>query len=479
VNELPPKMIPIEYDEANDTPTTLGPFFLHWISLFTVILAFGFSMYHFTVPVFWKICVSTLMSALVLSMGVVVPTFYGSRRVPVPSPGEAADATAFSEKESEQDEEEHLSRKVSHGSYADSQFESQSFLSKKKSSEDEALAAALDVCFYGSSIPLSESIKTWRFWAIYFTFMTLCGTALMVIDDINLIAASLGTSPSTFFATCVSLANGLGRVTAGYMSDLLVTRFSRMQMMSCVAISMGLAQGLFAVGSTTLLYPCLLIVGYLFGCTVALIAVTVPDGICVRNMDSGDILFWMSEACRAPCFIGDGEHAIAVLSSGAVRVLDANNGDEVRSIPQGFSENIVRRPVTSLDGSMCAVLATKEFAVWNTNTWNRSFLKKEYIIDEVSFGESGNLVMVCYSKGVDEPKHHAICWRIADGSIVFDVEMNCNYEFVQHSPHRGTFFLCNSRGNICELDANGSVLSCHKGREGVKSISVIHSIILL
>jgi WD40 repeat protein len=204
-----------------------------------------------------------------------------------------------------------------------------------------------------------------------------------------------------------------------------------------------------------------------------------PDGICVRNMDSGDILFWMSEACRAPCFIGDGEHAIAVLSSGAVRVLDANNGDEVRSIPQGFSENIVRRPVTSLDGSMCAVLATKEFAVWNTNTWNRSFLKKEYIIDEVSFGESGNLVMVCYSKGVDEPKHHAICWRIADGSIVFDVEMNCNYEFVQHSPHRGTFFLCNSRGNICELDANGSVLSCHKGREGVKSISVIHSIILL
>jgi hypothetical protein len=277
VNELPPKMIPIEYDEANDTPTTLGPFFLHWISLFTVILAFGFSMYHFTVPVFWKICVSTLMSALVLSMGVVVPTFYGSRRVPVPSPGEAADATAFSEKESEQDEEEHLSRKVSHGSYADSQFESQSFLGKKKSSEDEALAAALDVCFYGSSIPLSESIKTWRFWAIYFTFMTLCGTALMVIDDINLIAASLGTSPSTFFATCVSLANGLGRVTAGYMSDLLVTRFSRMQMMSCVAISMGLAQGLFAVGSTTLLYPCLLIVGYLFGCTVALIAVTVPD----------------------------------------------------------------------------------------------------------------------------------------------------------------------------------------------------------
>jgi hypothetical protein len=252
-------MVPIEYDAQNGTPTTLRPFFQHWISMFSVILAFGFSLYAFSVPLGWKMFVSTLLSLQVLSMVIVIPAYYGPRVVPA----------AVGKQQ--------ISRNGSKDTADDCEF--QTLLPKPEvaDDDDQAFAAANDVCFYGSSVPLSVSIRTWRFWVIYCTFLVLCGTALMVIDDINMIAAALGTSPSTFFVTCVSLANGLGRVSAGYTSDLLVHKFSRLQMMSFVAIFMALAQGLFAIGSSYLLYPCLLVVGYLFGCTVALIAVTVPD----------------------------------------------------------------------------------------------------------------------------------------------------------------------------------------------------------
>jgi hypothetical protein len=31
-------------------------------------------------------------------------------------------------------------------------------------------------CFFGASIPLSESCQTWRFWALFSAFLTICGT---------------------------------------------------------------------------------------------------------------------------------------------------------------------------------------------------------------------------------------------------------------------------------------------------------------
>jgi MFS family permease len=132
-------------------------------------------------------------------------------------------------------------------------------------------------CYYGASIPLSRSIQTWRFWYLYIAFLTICGTGLMVIDNINAIAEAVGQHPNDFFVALVSLANGLGRVTAGYASDRLSAYLSKLQLLSLVAALMGVAQGMFAIGSAAFLYPSLLLVGYLFGCSVSLLAVNVAD----------------------------------------------------------------------------------------------------------------------------------------------------------------------------------------------------------
>ena len=58
-------------------------------------------------------------------------------------------------------------------------------------------------CFYGASIPLSQSVRTWRFWSLYVAFLTICGTGLMVIDNINAIAEAVGRHPSDFFVALV------------------------------------------------------------------------------------------------------------------------------------------------------------------------------------------------------------------------------------------------------------------------------------
>ena len=120
-------------------------------------------------------------------------------------------------------------------------------------------------CYYGDSVQLSFSIRTWRFWLLYISFLTICGTGLMVIDNINAICDAVGKHPSDFYVSLVSLANGAGRVSAGFASDLLSRYFSKLELFGIVAAVMGIAQSMFAVGSPELLYPSLLLVGFLFG----------------------------------------------------------------------------------------------------------------------------------------------------------------------------------------------------------------------
>lgn len=132
-------------------------------------------------------------------------------------------------------------------------------------------------CFYGDSTHLSESLQTWRFWTLYISFLTICGTGLMVIDNINAIADAYRMHPSDFYVSLVSLANGAGRVSAGFASDMLSRYFSRLELLAGVAALMGIAQAMFAVGSTELLYPSLLLVGFLFGSSVSLVAINTAD----------------------------------------------------------------------------------------------------------------------------------------------------------------------------------------------------------
>lgn len=130
-----------------------------------------------------------------------------------------------------------------------------------------------------NSLSLPESVRTWRLWVLFFSFLVTCGSGLMVIYNVYAIAYSVGKSPSAFFVTLISLANGLGRVTAGLSNDHIIEHIqvSKLQLLCLVVLLMSFTQALLSIGSSALIFPCFLAVGFLFGCNVSLTAVNVAD----------------------------------------------------------------------------------------------------------------------------------------------------------------------------------------------------------
>jgi sugar phosphate permease len=109
--------------------------------------------------------------------------------------------------------------------------------------------------------------------------MVTCGTSLMVIYNVNSIAVAVSRSPSSFFIALISMANGFGRVSSGYFSDKIkkYMPISKLQMLNAIIVGMGCSQFLLSLGISSLLEPCLLAIGFLFGCNVSLMAVNVAD----------------------------------------------------------------------------------------------------------------------------------------------------------------------------------------------------------
>ena len=368
-NFIPKHAVYFKFDERQGVETSLVPFFSHWICLFAVLLAVGYSQYAYEYVGYSSLIMPTLLGLTVLSV-LLIPSYYGARtigdeewKIPMKHSqndvvasehllsdskessllGNSATNTYFGSEairdefscgstdddgEEEEgggggrkllnDQRKSIIRNLSNqsnftdfdvrvkmkdrrdliSSSSGSRYGYGSVISGGQKEDVEGSAGfkysshrhsqrsnsnGKDVdseaaeCFYGPSIPLSESFKTWRFWTLYIAFLTICGTGLMVIDNINAIAEAVGRHPSDFFVTLVSLANGAGRVSAGYASDRLSAYLSKLQFLSSVAAFMCLAQGMFALGNTELLYPSLLLVGYLFGCSVSLLAVNVAD----------------------------------------------------------------------------------------------------------------------------------------------------------------------------------------------------------
>lgn len=229
--------------------TSLAPFIAHWAFLFITLLTIGLLQFLLVLPDFVTSITAVALTCTIFAV-CLLPSLYGPRIVsfsstpPLKIPPVAAE----------------------HGGDTSDNFH-------REGGESDAVRT----CFYGEGIPLAKAVFVWRFWAMYAIFFVLTGVGLMVIYNINAIAVSAGKYPSTFFVTLIALANGLGRVTAGFISDIAVNYISKLELLSVVALAMAVTQGLHSMGSATLLYPCLLTVGFLFGCTVSLMAVNIAD----------------------------------------------------------------------------------------------------------------------------------------------------------------------------------------------------------
>ena len=282
---------------AKGEKVTLLPFILHWILLFLVLTVIGLLQFLRELPGYASSVSAIILTCTLFSI-IILPEYYGARITFYTARAPAAEVSSFASRTStnkfadmhqrEKQEDQHEGEEEDEEESADSAYNSRG--ADRKDSDDTAMSKGMgskeggergresaNTCFYGESVPFVDAIFMWRFWVMYLIFLTMTGVGLMVIYNINAIAESVGKYPSTFFVTLVSLANGMGRVLAGFMSDIALAYVSKLELLSIVILIMAATQALHSIGSPTLLYPCLLTVGFLFGCTVSLMAINVAD----------------------------------------------------------------------------------------------------------------------------------------------------------------------------------------------------------
>jgi MFS family permease len=191
---------------------------------------------------------------------------------------------------------------------------------------------------------------------MYLIFLTMTGVGLMVIYNINAIASSVGKSPSTFFVTLVSLANGLGRVLAGFISDISVKYISKLELLSIVILFMSITQALHSIGSGFLLYPCLLAVGFLFGCTVSLMAINIAD------IFGGQFIATNFGAIDSAAILGT-----VIFAAGVVNLFyKESDGDDDYGTNSCYETNCFRIPFV-INSSFCLLaFAVCLFVNWRT-----------------------------------------------------------------------------------------------------------------
>lgn len=131
------------------------------------------------------------------------------------------------------------------------------------------------VSFFGREVPLSEVIWSWRSYAMMTFFMCVSGSGLLVINNIQAVAQAVKEDPSPFFVTVLSLANACGRVCIGLLADH--SPYSRFQLQIVICLLMALAQFVLSLASPIALYPCLLTVGIMFGCTFSNVSASIAD----------------------------------------------------------------------------------------------------------------------------------------------------------------------------------------------------------
>jgi hypothetical protein len=131
------------------------------------------------------------------------------------------------------------------------------------------------ISYFGREVPLSEVIWSWRSYAMMFFFMCVAGSGLLVINNIQAVAQAVNEDPSPFFVTVLSLANACGRVCIGLLADH--SPYSRFQLQIGICLLMALAQFVLSLASPIALYPCLLTVGIMFGCTFSNVSASIAD----------------------------------------------------------------------------------------------------------------------------------------------------------------------------------------------------------
>ncbi|CAM9554235.1 unnamed protein product, partial [Laminaria digitata] len=142
----------------------------------------------------------------------------------------------------------------------------------------DGLGAGRNADIESCSLTWEQCLRDKRFWVLFVSFLCGAGSGLVVINNIASIAASLEMTSSTLLVTALGISNALGRITAGWVSDRIVSAGLPRSLLYCgmLLLTSGV-DFLLAAGIKSLLYPLSVMAGLCYGSMFALVLALTGD----------------------------------------------------------------------------------------------------------------------------------------------------------------------------------------------------------
>ncbi|CAK9223491.1 unnamed protein product [Sphagnum troendelagicum] len=119
----------------------------------------------------------------------------------------------------------------------------------------------------GEDFTMKQAAVKADFWLLFFSVVCGAGSGLMVIDNLGQISQSLGFANAHIFVSMLSIWNFLGRISGGYVSEIIARDyvFPRPIVMAAAQAGMAIGHVLLAFGCPGSLYAGSLLVGLGYG----------------------------------------------------------------------------------------------------------------------------------------------------------------------------------------------------------------------
>lgn len=274
LNVVPAKHLSYALERAQGVSPHMTPFYV-WFTVIasTLVAAVLAEALHVNLPVPWTGLAIVGLVFVVASL----PMLYGHMYVPdvIMLQREGISIHRISNERTRSD------GSLPNGSTGDYRLEDDDLLE----GEGFPLLGSVDNVGDSRTLDLNSPNMTWkqclkdgRFWTLYVTFLCGAGSGLVVINNVASLADSLGMVSSDVLVTALGLANALGRLAAGWVSDRIVgAGFPRASLFCAMLLVTSAVDFLLAAGVKNLLYPLSVAAGICYGSMFSLVLALAGD----------------------------------------------------------------------------------------------------------------------------------------------------------------------------------------------------------
>lgn len=167
-----------------------------------------------------------------------------------------------------------------------------------------------------------QVLFTLDFWLLFIVFFSGVGSVYVINNNLGSIVLSLGAKKGSqnVMILLFSFSNCVGRIIAGWVSDKLARHVTRMTLLNCASLCIGLVHYGFSFSTLRMMYPLVTCLGFMNGALYAMIPSYLSERFGQKYFS---ITFRV--ACLAPSL---GSYLLATLLASAIYKANSKEGSK-------------------------------------------------------------------------------------------------------------------------------------------------------